>query len=190
MTIDLLLLQLIRIDHLFLSIYYRFSDLFSLSDCRIGITLAHLVSFTICTGGPLLSSFGCLLGWIVHWEFLYINRHWIIWFLTRLVYLSLVLNKSFSYVSFVYSITYISIIYFPYYDQITPMYPSGQIIICTNGYLEDLTIYLLFLAHLSYLFFWLNESLTFYCLLSVLTLLVCLDTVPNECISPDNRIHI
>ena len=110
--------------------------------------------------------------------------------LTCLVYLSLVLNESFSYVSFVYSITYISIIYFPYYNQITSMYPFGQIIICTNGYLEDLTIYLLFLAHLSYLFFWLNESLNFYCLLSVLTLLVCLDTVPNECISSDIISHI
>ena len=61
-TIDLLLLQLIRIDLLFLSIYYRFSDLFSLSDCRIGITLAHLVYFTICTAEPLLSFVVCLLG--------------------------------------------------------------------------------------------------------------------------------
>ena len=57
----------------------------------------------------------------------------------------------------------------------------GQFVICC---------FLSTLAHLSFLSLWLNESFhSVVCCLFWHTL-VCLDTVPNECISPDNRIHI
>ena len=67
------------------------------------------------------------------------------------------------------------------------MYPSGQFVSCTNGYVEHLITYLIFLAHLVCLTTKLLSHFNIYNHpLSVLIHLVCLITEPNGFISSDN----